>query len=256
MKIDSNSARYGDFSEKRYSGNESSIKESSAYADKGSKNATQSDKTPEKDRAVVTQNEGKMIKTVVIAGQIEGHSLLPQDQKSTKYEELIPQLVEIEESTEIGGLLLILNTVGGDVEAGLALSELIAGMKKPTASLVLGGGHSIGIPLAVAAKRSFIVPSATMTLHPVRVTGTVLGAPQTFVYLDRMQDRIIDFVCRHCKMTAERFRELMLSREELSTDLGSVLNGKQAVNEGLIDGIGTLSDAMGYLSRGETEGQT
>ena len=206
---------------------------------------------PMRDKAVVTGGEkGKSsIKTIVIAGQIEGHTQLPQDQKATRYEELIPQLVEVEESKEIKGLLLILNTVGGDVEAGLALSELIAGMRKPTVSLVLGGGHSIGVPLAVSAKRSFIAPSATMTLHPVRITGMILGAPQTFVYLNRMQERIVDFTCRHCKMTPERFYELMLSREEMSTDLGSVLDGEKAVSEGLIDGLGSLSDALDFLKQ-------
>lgn len=199
------------------------------------------------DKSVTTKAGSKLIKTIVIAGQIEGHNQLPQGQKATRYEELIPQLVEIEESDEIGGLLLILNTVGGDVEAGLALSELISGMKKPTATLVLGGGHSIGVPLAVSAKRSFIVPSATMTLHPVRITGMVLGAPQTYVYMSRMQKRIVDFTCDHCNITPQRFNELMLSRDEMSTDLGSVLDGKQAVGEGLIDRIGTLSDAIGFL---------
>ncbi len=199
------------------------------------------------DRAVAVNAGGRVIKTIVIAGQIEGHTELGQGQKATKYEELIPQLVEIEENDEIGGLLLILNTVGGDVEAGLALSELIAGMKKPTASLVLGGGHSIGVPLAVSAKRSFIVPSATMTLHPVRVTGMVLSAPQTYVYLSNMQERIIDFVCSHSRISSERFYELMLAREEMSTDLGSVLDGKKAVEEGLIDSLGSLDDAISFL---------
>ena len=199
------------------------------------------------DRAVTVKSGDKVIKTIVIAGQIEGHTQLPQGQKATRYEELIPQLVEIEESDEIEGLLIILNTVGGDVEAGLALSEMIAGMKKPTASLVLGGGHSIGVPLAVSAKRSFIVPSATMTLHPVRVTGMVLSAPQTYVYLNNMQERIIDFTCSHCNITHDRFYELMLAREEMSTDLGSVLDGKKAVEEGLIDALGTLADAIRFL---------
>ena len=199
------------------------------------------------DRTVVTHKNGKTIETIVICGQIEGHSLLPSDQKSTKYERLIPQLVEIEESEEIGGLLLILNTVGGDVEAGLALAELIAGMKKPTASLVLGGGHSIGIPLAVSAKRSFIVPSATMTLHPVRVTGVVLGAPQTQIYLSRMQQRITDFVCSHSALSPSRFNELMLSSEEMTTDLGSILDGARAVSEGLIHSLGTIASALEYL---------
>lgn len=226
-------------------------KKSRKKSDSGDKQNSNAPVTAEKhkkgDKTVTTKSGEKLIKTIVIAGQIEGHIALPQDQKSTRYEELIPQLVEIEESDEIGGLLLILNTVGGDVEAGLALSELIAGMKKPTASLVLGGGHSIGVPLAVSADRSFIVPSATMTLHPVRITGMVLGAPQTYVYLSKMQERIIDFTCAHCNMKPERFRELMLSRDEMSTDLGSVLDGNAAFEEGLIDCIGTLSDAINFL---------
>ena len=197
--------------------------------------------------AILTGSEGKCIQTITICGQIEGHSLLPSDQKSTKYERLIPQIVEIEESDEIGGLLIVLNTVGGDVEAGLAIAELISGMKKPTASLVLGGGHSIGIPLAVSADRSFIVPSATMTLHPVRVSGVVLSAPQTYVYFSRMQDRIMDFVCSHSRLSSARFTELMLSTGEMTTDLGSILDGRRAVSEGLIDSLGTISDALGYL---------
>jgi len=216
--------------------------------DESKTSAPQNRENDEKhDKAVVTKSGEKLIKTIVIAGQIEGHSQLPQGQKATRYEELIPQLVEIEESEEIGGLLIILNTVGGDVEAGLALSELIVGMKKPTASLVLGGGHSIGVPLAVSTNRSFIVPSATMTLHPVRITGMILGAPQTYVYLNKMQERITRFTCNHCNMSPKRFNELMLSRDEMSTDLGSVLDGHQAVEEGLIDSLGSLSDAIEFL---------
>lgn len=188
------------------------------------------------------------IYTLVIAGQIEGHSSLPQGQKATKYELIIPQLISAEESDDIGGLLLVLNTVGGDVEAGLALAELVASMKKPTASIVLGGGHSIGVPLAVSTKRSFIVPSATMTLHPVRTSGVVLGAPQSFEHFLRMQERIVGFITSHSKISAERLRELMLKTEELTTDMGSILEGEAAVNEGLIDGIGGLSDALEYLN--------
>lgn len=202
---------------------------------------------PRIDGNVLTESGGKRIQTITICGQIEGHSILPSDQKSTKYERLIPQLVEIEESEDIGGLLIILNTVGGDVEAGLAIAELISGMKKPTASLVLGGGHSIGIPLAVSAKRSFIVPSATMTLHPVRVTGVVLSAPQTYVYFSRMQDRIMDFVCSHSSLSPKRFKELMLSTGEMTTDLGSILDGPRAVSEGLIHSLGTISSALDFL---------
>lgn len=238
---------YGDF-EANSSKNDTTPKENDTDSDTDKNDRHNSGGDDKKDRAVTVKSGSKLIKTIVIAGQIEGHTQLPQEQKATRYEELIPQLVEIEENDQIGGLLLILNTVGGDVEAGLALSELIAGMKKPTASLVLGGGHSIGIPLAVSAKRSFIVPSATMTLHPVRVTGLVLSAPQTYVYLSNMQERIIDFVCSHSEISSERFYELMLAREEMSTDLGSVLDGKKAVEEGIIDSLGTLSDALKFLS--------
>ena len=211
------------------------------------KENTKENDDPKIDGNVLTESGGRRIQTITICGQIEGHSILPSDQKSTKYERLIPQLVEIEESEDIGGLLIVLNTVGGDVEAGLAIAELIAGMKKPTASLVLGGGHSIGIPLAVSAKRSFIVPSATMTLHPVRVTGVVLSAPQTYVYFNRMQDRIMDFVCSHSALSPERFKELMLSTGEMTTDLGSILDGPQAVSEGLIHSLGTISSALDFL---------
>ena len=199
------------------------------------------------DGAVITKKNGSSVYTLVVAGQIEGHSELPVGQKATKYEVLIPQLVSVEEDEDVCGLLLILNTVGGDVEAGLALSELIAGMKKPTATLVLGGGHSIGVPLAVSADRSFIVPTATMTLHPVRTGGVVLSAPQSFNSIERMQDRIIDFVVAHSGISAERMRGLMLNTEEMATDMGSVLDGRMAVEEGLIDRIGGLSDALSYL---------
>lgn len=199
------------------------------------------------DGSVTTKHAGVSVRTITIAGQIEGHIMLPQGTKATRYELIIPQIVEIEEDPDTDALLLIINTVGGDVEAGLALSELISGMKKPTASLVLGGGHSIGVPLAVCTDRSFIVPTATMTLHPVRISGLVLGAPQTSVMFTRMQERIVSFVCSHSRLPADRFRELMLSNEEMTTDLGTVLDGSQAVGEGLIDSIGGLSDALGYL---------
>ncbi len=199
------------------------------------------------DGAITTKNRGISVRTITIAGQVEGHTMLPQGTKTTRYELLIPQLVEIEEDPEIQGLLLILNTVGGDVEAGLALSELISGISKPTASLVIGGGHSIGVPLAVCTDRSFIVPSATMTLHPVRVSGMVLGAPQTSVMFRKMEDRIVDFVCEHSKITPKRFKELMMNTDEMTTDLGTVVDGKQAVEEGLIDRIGTLRDALDHI---------
>ena len=182
-----------------------------------------------------------------IIGQIEGHQLLQEDMKSTKYEHVLPTIAAIEESPEIGGLLVLLNTVGGDVEAGLAIAELIAGMRKPTVSLVLGGGHSIGVPLAVAAKRSLIAASASMTIHPVRVNGVVIGAPQTYDYLSRMQARVTDFVTAHSSISAGRYRSLMNNTEQLANDVGTILSGAEAVREGLIDAIGTLSDALRWL---------
>lgn len=187
------------------------------------------------------------IKCVPIIGQVEGHYILGEGQKTTKYEQLIPLFAEAEEDDSLGGLLIILNTVGGDVEAGLALSELIASMKKPTVSLVLGGGHSIGVPLAVSARRSFIVPTATMTVHPVRINGLVLGAPQSFDYLTRMQNRIIDFITSHSRCEADAVRRLMLNTDEIATDMGSVLEGKDAVEVGLIDELGGMSRAMECL---------
>jgi len=196
----------------------------------------------------VTTTKGKhTVHCLTIVGQIEGHFILPSQNKTTKYEHVIPQLVAIEEDKSIEGLIIILNTVGGDVEAGLAIAELIAGMKTPTVSLVLGGGHSIGVPLAVSAKRSFIAPSATMTLHPVRTSGLVLGVPQMLNYFDKMQDRIIRFVTDNSKISPERFKDLMLNVGELVTDMGSVLEGESAVKEGLIDSLGGLSDAMACL---------
>ena len=197
--------------------------------------------------SVTTDNGRHRIHCMTIVGQIEGHYVLSSETKATKYEHMIPQLVAVDESSEIEGLLLLLNTVGGDIEAGLALAELIAGMKKPTVSLVLGGGHSIGVPLAVAADRSFIVPSATMTIHPVRVNGLVLGVPQAFTHFQRMQERIVDFVCSHSRMPADRFRALCSNTDELATDIGSVLDGAEAVAEGLIDRLGSLRDALDAL---------
>ncbi len=197
--------------------------------------------------SVTTDNGRHVIHCLTIIGQIEGHYTLPENNKTTKYEHVIPQLVAIEESTSIEGLLILLNTVGGDIEAGLALAELIAGMKKPTVSLVLGGGHSIGVPLAVAAKYSFIAPTATMTLHPVRMNGLVLGVPQAFSYFERMQDRITGFVTANSHMSAQRFTELCMNTDELVTDVGSILDGECAVSEGLIDSLGSLSDAIAKL---------
>lgn len=203
-----------------------------------------------KEMGSVETFDGKhKIYCLTIIGEIEGHSALPEQSKTTKYEHVIPQLVAIEESREIEGLLVILNTVGGDVEAGLAIAELISGMKKPTVSFVLGGGHSIGVPLAVSAKRSFIAPSATMTIHPVRMNGLVIGVPQMMHHFERMQDRITDFVIRNSHISKERFTELMMNTGEMVTDVGSVLNGTKAVNEGLIDGIGTLSAVIEALYR-------
>lgn len=196
---------------------------------------------------VVTDNGGHRIQCLTIIGQIEGHYILPSQNKTTKYEHVIPQLVAIEEDPETEGLLMILNTVGGDVEAGLALAELISGMRKPTVSLVLGGGHSIGVPLAVAAKRSFIAPSATMTIHPVRMNGMMIGVPQTFEYFQRMQDRITQFVTQNSRISPRRFYELSMNTEELVMDVGSVLDGENAVREGLIDELGSLSDAISCL---------
>lgn len=184
---------------------------------------------------------------LTIIGEIEGHNVLPEQSKTTKYEHVIPQLVAVEQDDSIEGMLVILNTVGGDVEAGLALAELISGMKKPTVSLVLGGGHSIGVPLAVSAKHSFIAPSATMTIHPVRTTGLVIGVPQTMNHFARMQGRITDFVVKNSNISAESFTELMMNTGELITDVGSTLSGKKAVSVGLIDSMGNLSEALDCL---------
>lgn len=201
----------------------------------------------EETGAVTTDDGRHRIHCMTIVGQIEGHYVLPAETKSTKYEHMIPQLVAVDEDPKIEGLLLLLNTIGGDIEAGLALAELISGMKKPTVSLVLGGGHSIGVPLAVAADRSFIVPSATMTIHPVRINGLVLGVPQAFTYFQRMQERITDFVCRHSRMDADRFTHLCMNTGELATDVGTVLDGAEAVEAGLIDRLGSLRDALDAL---------
>ena len=203
----------------------------------------------EKTGGVVIDRSGHAIHCMTVIGQIEGHYVLGSDQKTTKYEHMIPLLVSVEESKEIDGLLLILNTMGGDVEAGLALAEMIAGMKKPTVSLVLGGGHSIGVPLAVCAKKSFIVPSATMTIHPVRMSGTVIGVPQTYYYFERMQDRIINFIVRHSNVTENKFREMLLETDQIATDIGSLIDGNEAVSCGLIDQVGSLSDALAELHR-------
>ena len=198
----------------------------------------------ESDGSVTLNVNGNYIHCLTIIGQIEGHYTLPTNTKTTKYEHIIPRIVAIEENKDVSGLLLVLNTIGGDIEAGLAIAELVSGMKKPTVSLVLGGGHSIGIPLAVSAKKSFIVPSASMTVHPVRMNGLVLGVPQTMTYLKKMEERVVGFIERNSKIKAERFRELMLNSDELISDFGTVLLGEEAVKEGLIDKVGTLSDAL------------
>ena len=197
--------------------------------------------------SITVEKSGHFIHCLTIIGQIEGHFILPSQNKTTKYEHVIPQLVAIEESKEIDGLLIILNTVGGDVEAGLGIAELLSTMQTPTASLVLGGGHSIGVPLAVSCKKSFIVPSATMTVHPVRMNGTVLGVPQTLSYFEKMQDRIVNFVENNSKISAEDFRRLMMKTGELIMDVGTVLDGEGAVECGLIDELGGLKDALGFL---------
>ncbi len=200
------------------------------------------------DLGGITMRTGRgVIHAMIIAGQIEGHCEAPASAKSTKYEQCIPTLVAVEESREVDGLLVLINTIGGDVEAGLAIAELISGMRKPTVSLVLGGGHSIGVPLAVSAKRSFIVPSATMTLHPVRTTGLVIGVPQSFTYFEKMQDRIIDFIVKNSKADANEIKRLMLSTDEMTTDIGTVLSGTEAVEKGLIDAVGGLGDALDAL---------
>lgn len=203
-----------------------------------------------KEDGIVPATKGRhAIHCLTVIGTIEGHSLAPDAQKTTKYEHVIPQLVDIEEDPEVEGLLVILNTVGGDVEAGLALAELIAGVSKPSATLVLGGGHSIGIPLAVSARRSFIVPTATMTVHPVRHSGMILGVPQTMRWFEQMQERITGFVAGHSGITAARYSELMLRTGELVMDVGTMLDGKKAVKEKLIDQLGGISDALDWLYR-------
>lgn len=192
-------------------------------------------------------NAKHLIHCLTVIGQIEGHYILPPQNKTTKYEHIIPALVAIEQDRSIEGLLIILNTVGGDVEAGLAIAEIIAGMETPTVSIVVGGGHSIGVPLAVCAKRSFIVPSATMTIHPVRLNGLVLGVPQTLSYFDRMQERITNFVTRNSNISARKFKEFMMKKDELVMDVGSVVDGETAVKSGLIDNLGGLADAIDCL---------
>ena len=195
----------------------------------------------------VVRNQHGTIHCLTIIGQVEGHTLAPNNAKTTKYEHVLPLLAAIEESEDVDGLLLLLNTVGGDIEAGLGIAEMIAGMSTPTVTLVLGGGHSIGIPLAVSGKRTFIVPSASMTIHPVRMSGTMIAAPQTYHYFDRIQERIIRFVEKNSHVKAEKFREMMLKSGDMSNDVGSVVYGEEAVQLGLMDAVGTLTDALESL---------
>lgn len=195
----------------------------------------------------VAENSRERFQCISIVGQIEGHYFLPEGQKATKYEQIIPLLVSIEEDEDVDGLLVILNTMGGDVEAGLALAEMIASMTKPTVSLVLGGGHSIGVPLATAAKRSFIVPSATMTIHPVRISGMVVGVPQSFRYMQEMQKRIVNFICAHSRAHAEVIEKLMMRPDQIATDCGSIIEGREAVEYGIIDEVGGLDSALSCL---------
>ena len=197
--------------------------------------------------SVVAKDGECSIHCLSIIGQIEGHYILPEGQKATKYEHILPMLVSIEQDEDIDGVLILLNTMGGDVEAGLAIAEVIASMKKPTVSVVLGGGHSIGVPLAVSGKRSFIVPSATMTIHPVRINGLVVGVPQTFTYFNEMQKRIIDFICAHSRADKEKVYELMMRPDMMATDVGSIIEGREAVEYGIIDEVGGLDKAMDAL---------
>lgn len=201
----------------------------------------------EKSASVAVKNQNESIYCLSIIGQIEGHFVLPEGQKATKYEQLIPLLVSVEENSEFDGLLVILNTMGGDVEAGLALAELIASMRKPTVTLVLGGGHSIGVPLAVAGKHSLIVPSATMTVHPVRISGTVIGAPQTYRYFHDMQERILSFIADHSHVSKDVLSSLMMKPDMIANDIGTILEGEEAVRFGLIDEVGGLEMALKRL---------
>lgn len=221
----------------------------------GSGETNEPDKTQDTAQSILdfgsamTKTPHGTVYCLSIIGQIEGHTTADSHAKTTKYEHVLPLLAKLEESDEVDGVLFLLNTVGGDVEAGLAIAELIAGMTKPTVSIVLGGSHSIGVPLAVAAKRSFAVPSAAMTIHPVRTSGTVIAAPQTYTYFQRLQDRIVAFVAGHSQISARRFEELMLKKADMAADVGSVLYGEEAVREGIIDAVGGLSDGLSCLYR-------
>ena len=215
--------------------------------DVNSNDEKQHDNSITQTGSITTHSAYGNIHCITIVGQIEGHLEAPQQTKTTKYEHIIPQITAIEEADDINGLLILLNTVGGDVEAGLAIAELIAGMKKPTVSLVLGGGHSIGVPLAVAAKQSFIAPSAAMTIHPVRMSGTIIASPQTYSYFKSIQERITTFVTTHSNISHDTFEKLMMATDQMSADVGTVVGGKEAVSYGLIDHVGSLSDALDCL---------
>ena len=215
----------------------------------------QSDENMIKDGAILLESDGGAIFCLTVIGQIEGHYILDNTQKTTKYDHVIPTLVALEESDKVNGIIILINTLGGDVEAGLAMAEVISSLTKPTASVVLGGGHSIGVPLAVSADRSFIVPSATMTIHPVRTSGVVLGVPQAFNYLEKMQDRIIRFIVGHSGVKEEYFRHLINRTDTLVNDIGSILNGYEAVECGLIDEIGGIKDALAYLKGQKNRGK-
>ena len=236
--------------------------------DKAKKSETRKESGTENERtcesivesgSLLAENHSEAFYCLCIIGQIEGHYTLEGNQKATKYDHLLPLLVSLEEDERVDGILILLNTMGGDVEAGLAISEVIASLSKPTVSVVLGGGHSIGVPLAVSARRSFIVPSATMTIHPVRTTGTVIAVPQSFDYLAQMQERIVEFVAGHSRVEAEYLRRLMMRTDQLANDVGSVIDGREAVACGLIDAVGGISDALSALremcgiTRGEGE---
>lgn len=222
-----------------------------AQAEQTAENEEKNEKTEQiKEFSGITVSLGdKKIECISIIGLIEGHYLVGDNQKTTKYEHILPLLLSAQQDEGVLGIIVLINTMGGDVEAGLAIAEMIASMSKPTVSLVLGGSHSIGVPLAVSCKRSFIVPSATMMIHPVRITGTVIGAPQTFYYFEKMQERITKFVSDHSGITKERFSELMMQTDEIATDVGSIINGEQAVKEGLIDSLGGLCDALDAIKQ-------
>ena len=216
--------------------------------EKDTKSETKTERLVELGSSVVTNRHGT-IHCLTIIGQIEGHTAAPNGTKTTQYEHMLPLLAKLEESREVDGILFLLNTVGGDVEAGLAIAELIAGLTKPTAAIVLGGSHSIGVPLAVAAQRSFAVPSAAMTIHPVRMSGTVIAAPQTYNYFQRLQERIVAFVAGHSRISAEKFQALMLAKDDMAADVGSVIYGEEAVHLGIIDQLGGLREGLDWLYR-------